>query len=67
MNLLQNCLLKQLSPGTGETSLVAWEVKCSPGRIGLSVSAEEWKSCSGRHKMSLGRLSPGVLQRGVLH
>ena len=28
-----NCLPKQLSPGTGETNLVAGEVKCSPGRI----------------------------------
>ena len=57
-----NCLSIQWSLGTVETKLVAGEEKCS---FGIAVGAGEWKSCPGRHKKSPGRVSPGVLQRGV--
>ena len=61
------CLPKQLSPGTGETNLVVGEVKCSPGRI----CVYQWLPGSGKlargdTKMPPGRVSPGVLQRGVI-
>ena len=60
-----NCLPKQLSLDTEETSLVAGEVKCSPGRIwsisgcrGVEKLLGETQKChrEGLHRVGFHRV-----------
>ena len=69
-----NCLPKQLSPGTGEASLVAGEVKCSPGRIwsisgywGVEKLLGETQKCDrvGFHRVCYRGVSFATLQTEI--